>query len=58
MVKGTMKGDSAMKQAIEELITGTTSPEAETPDPSASTGERGEKTLARLRAMQDEGGFG
>ena len=57
MVKGTLKGDSAMAQAIKELIDGeASSPGAETQE-SAPTGERGQHTLARMRALQDEEGF-
>ena len=55
MVKGTMKGDSAMKKAIEELISGEAAPEDTTsPPPAASPDERGARTLAMIHAY-DEG---
>ncbi len=44
---------------IEARFGGTSSPEApkDSATEDASTGERGEKTLARMRIQQDEGGF-
>ncbi len=59
MVAGTLKGDSAMSQAMKELMSG----EAGTEDlgdssPAASSPEeRGAHTLARMKIQQDEGGF-
>ena len=54
MVAGTMKGKSAMKTAIEELITGEAQPTAtgEIASP-ASPGERGTHTLASLKAQAE-----
>ena len=55
MVAGTLKGDSAMSKAIQELITGeAASAEADTSLPAASSGERGSHTVASFRA-HDEG---
>ena len=54
MVKGTLKGNSAMSQAIKELITGEASAEPTTSSPEASPGERGSHTVASFRA-HDEG---
>ena len=59
MVKGTLKGDSAMAQAINELITGEAVPEAETASPAASPaapddeGARGAKTVALHKRLQE-----
>ena len=55
MVAGTMKGDSAMKEAIKELITGEAVPieASAASSPAASPGERGTHTLASLKAQQE-----
>ncbi len=60
MVAGTMKGDSAMAQAMKELMTGEAVTEDlgdSSPAASPSSEERGAHTLARMRSQQDEGGF-
>lgn len=56
MRDGILKGDSAMAVAWKELLGGEPLEQA-AEAAVASAGERGEKTLARMRAMQDEGGF-
>ncbi len=58
MVAGTLKGDSAMAQAMKELITGEAVEDlGDTSPQAASSEERGSHTLARMRIQQDEGGF-
>lgn len=49
MVKGTLKGNSAMARAIKELISGEAAPEVSSP----TDGERGAKTVAALRARDE-----
>ncbi|MEE9198067.1 MAG: hypothetical protein V3U45_07965 [bacterium] len=56
MVAGTLKGDSAMAQAMKELISGEAAPPSPEDLPTASS-DRGVHTLARMRGQQDEGGF-
>ena len=55
MVAGTLKGNSAMSKAIQELITGEAAPpEAHTsPISAASSGERGAHTIAKFKAIED-----
>ena len=57
MRDGVLKGDSAIAKAWQELITGEAASPSLEDTTSASPGDRGERTLARMRALQDEGGF-
>ena len=49
MVRGTLKGNSAMAVAIKELISGEAAAET-TSSPAASPDDRGAHTLATIKA--------
>ena len=56
MVKGTLKGNSAMAQAIKEMISGEVALDTTggaVSAPPASSGVRGDATIARFKAQED-----